>query len=72
MTYEQVNNFPEAISYRLKMAKLDQWNAVNYLELGRDYKAQGDLLNSRAMLEKILSFAPNNPIAEKAKAELAP
>ena len=72
LTYEQVNNFPEAISYRLKMAKLDQWNAVNYLELGRDYKAQGDLLNSRAMLEKILSFAPNNPIAEKAKAELAP
>lgn len=72
LTYEQLNNFPEAISYRLKMAELDQWNAVNYLELGKDYKVQGDLINSKAMLEKILSFAPNDPVAAKAIAELAP
>jgi len=72
LVYEQLKNFPEAISYRLKMAQMDQWNAVNYLELGKDYKAQGDLINSKAMLEKILSFAPNDLVAAKAKAELAP
>jgi O-antigen ligase len=69
---EKLSNYSDAISYRIKMAKLDPWNAVNYLELGKDYKVQGDLINSKAMLDKILSFAPNDPIAVKAKAELAP
>ena len=72
LTYEQLNNMPEAISYRVMMAKLDQWNAFNYLELGKDYKAQGDLVNSKVMLDKLLSFVSNNPIADQAKAELAP
>jgi O-antigen ligase len=70
LTYEQLNNITEAISYRLKMANLDQWNAVNYLELGKDYKAKGDEIKSKIMLEKILSFAQNDPIAAKARAEL--
>jgi O-antigen ligase len=71
---EQLGNFPDAIFYRLKMVELDPWNAVNYLELGKDYKASGDLLRSRAMLDKILSFStgPNGgPIAELAKTALA-
>ena len=71
---EQLNNIPEAISYRLKMVDLDPWNAVNYLQLGRNYKIQGDLENSKAMLDKIISFVsgPNGaPIVEAAKAELA-
>jgi hypothetical protein len=71
---EQLGNFPDAIFYRLKMAELDPWNAVNYLELGKDYKASGDPLKSRAMLDKILSFStgPNGgPIADQAKTALA-
>ena len=52
------------------MAKLDPWNAVNYLALGKDYKTQGDLVKSKEMLDKILSFASNNPIAEQSKTEL--
>jgi hypothetical protein len=55
------------------MAKLDPWNAVNYLALGKDYKAQGDLVKSKEMLDKILSFSTGNigsPIAEQAKTEL--
>jgi O-antigen ligase len=72
LIYEQLNNIPEAINYRLKMANLDQWNAVNYLELGENYKSQGDLINSKAMLDKIMAFAPNDPVAAKAIAELAP
>jgi hypothetical protein len=53
------------------MAKLDPWNAVNYLGLGKDYKAQGNLVKNKEMLDKILSFASANPIAEQAKTELA-
>jgi O-antigen ligase len=68
---EQLNQIPDAINYREQMAKLDPWNAVNYLGLGKDYKAQGNLVKSKAMLDKILSFASANPIAEQAKTELA-
>jgi len=71
LTSEQLNKISDAISYREKMAVLDPWSAVNYLALGKDYKAQGDLVKSKAMLDKILSFASNNPIAEQAKTELA-
>jgi len=69
---EQLNQLPDAINYREQMAKLDPWNAVNYLGLGKDYKAQGNLVKSKEMLDKILSFASANPIAEQAKTELAP
>ena len=71
LTSEQLNQIPEAIMYREKMAELDPWNAVNYLALGKNYKIQGDLSKSKQMLDKILSFAPNNAIAEQAKTELA-
>ena len=70
MTYEQLNSLPDAILYREKLAELDPWNATNYLALGKDYKAQGNLIKSKEMLEKILSFASNNPITEQAKLEL--
>jgi O-antigen ligase len=71
LTYKQLNNLPMAITYRENLAKLDPWNAANYLELGRDYKAVGNLVKSQEMLDKILSFAPNGPIAEQASKELA-
>jgi tetratricopeptide (TPR) repeat protein len=68
---EQVNHIPDAIAFRTKLSNLDPWNAVNYLALGKDYKVQGDLVKSKEMLDKILSFAANSPIAEQAKSELA-
>jgi hypothetical protein len=71
LTSEQLNDFPEAISYREKIAQLDPWNAKNYLALGKYYKQQGDLDKSKEMLEKILSFASTNQIADQAKIELA-
>jgi O-antigen ligase len=70
LTYGKTNNIEKAIYYRLKMAKLDQWNAVNYLELGRLYKANGDIAKAKEMLDKIISFASNQPIAAQAKTEL--
>jgi hypothetical protein len=40
------------------------------LALGKYYKQQGDLGKSKVMLEKILSFAATNQIADLAKIEL--
>ena len=71
LTYEQLNNLPEATSYREKIAELDPWNAKNYLAIGKYYKQQGDLGKSKEMLEKILSFAATDQIADQAKIELA-
>jgi len=68
---ENQSKFNDAIGYRLDMAKLDPWNAKNYLALGKDYKAISDTTNTKAMLDKILSFAASDPIAEQAKTELA-
>jgi O-antigen ligase len=68
---EDLGKKDDAISYRLKMADLDQWNAKNYFALGLLYKAKGDLVNTKAMLDKIISFASSDPIAAQAKAELA-
>jgi len=58
--------------YREKISELDPWNAANYLDLGKNYKSQGDSIKSKAMLDKILSFASENQIATQAKIDLAP
>jgi tetratricopeptide (TPR) repeat protein len=74
LTLEQLDKIPDAIIYRLKLAELDPWNAVNYLELGKDYKKVGDLIKSQAMFNKVISFATGmngGPIADLAKIELA-
>jgi len=71
---ENINKIPDAIEYRVKIAKLDPWNALNYLQLGKDYKAQGNLVKSKEMLDKILSFSTGvvgGPVAEQAKKELS-
>jgi len=70
LTHEQLNNLSEAISYREKIVQLDPWNAKNYLALGKYYKQQGDLSKSKEMLNKILSFASANQIANQAKIDL--
>jgi len=70
-TYEQLADLPKAIYYRQAIAKLDPWNAKNYLALGNYFKQQGDLVKTKEMLEKILSFASTNQISDQAKIELA-
>jgi O-antigen ligase len=67
---ENLGKFNDAIEYRLEMAKLDPWNAKNYLALGKNYKVISDTINTTAMLDKILSFAASDPIAEQAKTQL--
>jgi hypothetical protein len=39
--------------------------------MGKLYKKNSDLVGMNSMLEKILSFAPNDDIARVAKQELA-
>ena len=67
---EQLRNFEEGIMYRKEIAKYDPWNAQNYLALGVVYKYIQDYDAMQAMLDKILSFAANDPIAVTAKNEL--
>ena len=71
LTYEQTGKISEAVSYREEISKLDPWNAENYLALGKDYRAQGDLIKSKKMLDKILSFASGKQVAEQARIDLA-
>lgn len=70
LTHESLNQIAEANYYRIQIAKYDEWNAENYLEIGKNYKKLGDLANSNNMLQKILSFAPNDSIASQAKIDL--
>ncbi len=69
-TYEQLNQWQTAISYRERIVELDPWNAANYLAIGKDYKSLGDLEKSRKMLNKILSFASTSSIGIQAKKDL--
>jgi tetratricopeptide (TPR) repeat protein len=69
---QQLGKYQEAIKYRNQIAKLDPWNAENYLVLGRYYKELGDKSNMQITLDKILSFASADPVSATAKSELTP
>ena len=68
-TYEKTGNFDRAIYFRIQISKYDPWNAQNYLGLAQLYKQVGRYSEMTDMVEKILSFAPNDPIAAVAKNE---
>lgn len=68
---EKVNDTSEAIKYREKIVKLDPWNAVNYFNLGKNYKIQNNQVKANAMLQKILSFDSDSDLAQQAVAELS-
>jgi hypothetical protein len=67
---EQLGRIDESISYRLQIAKYDQWNAKNYLALGHLYKVLGNNPKVKEMVDKINSFAPRDQIATQAYNEL--
>lgn len=70
MSYEQTGKYESSIKYRTKITELDPWNAQNLLALGVVYKYVGDYTNMSITLDKILSFASNDPIAATALFEL--
>jgi O-antigen ligase len=67
---QQLGNLDVSNSYRLKIVKLDPWNAKNYLQLGRNYKSLGQFTLMSEMRTKILSFAPSTEEAKQAISEL--
>jgi O-antigen ligase len=71
-TYEKTGNFERAIYFRSQISKYDPWNAQNYLGLAQLYKQVGRYSEMTNMVEKILSFAPNDPIASVAIKEFPP
>jgi O-antigen ligase len=67
---ETLGNVEKAITYKRKIAELDPWNAQNYRDLGVLYRYIEDYDSMQAMLDKILSFASDDPISVTAKNEL--
>jgi tetratricopeptide (TPR) repeat protein len=67
---EELGRYSEAIKLRNEVIKYDQWDATNYLQLGKNYKLLGEFGQMDQMLGKILSFASNTELASKARAEL--
>jgi tetratricopeptide (TPR) repeat protein len=63
-------SFDQAVELRKQIAIYDPWDATNYLNLGRNYKAKGDWTNMEAMRSKIISFAPQTNEANLANSEL--
>jgi O-antigen ligase len=63
---EDLGRYNDAIKYRLKMAEIDPWNAINYLALAGDYRIIGDVEKSRMYLEKIISFDRTSKISTEA------
>ena len=70
--YEKTGNYNLAIFYRNQISKFDPWNAKNYLGLAQLYKQVGNYSDMTRMVKKILSFAPNDPIALVAQKEFPP
>ena len=68
--YEQVGNVNAAVGTRKLIIPLDPWNSLNYIQLGFNYKFLGDSANQMLTIEKVLSFASNDPVVIKAKPEL--
>jgi len=66
----QLGNDVQAIEYFEQIAKLDPWNAHNYLSLGRLYKKSGDFSKMNQMKEKIAAFAGSTEDGKNAVVEL--
>jgi O-antigen ligase len=68
-SYEITNQRAQAVLARQRMAKLDPFNYVSLLELGRDLKAAGDVAGAKAIGARINSFAADTAEAKSAQAE---
>jgi tetratricopeptide (TPR) repeat protein len=67
----EINDPTAEIQARKSIARLDPWNAKNYLQLMILYKAAGDVIDAQLMLDKILSFAPDTNEAKSAIEEFS-
>lgn len=63
---ESRSNITGAITLRERIAVIDPWNFVNYLELVKLYKTNNNLVKAQAIQEKILKFVPGSDVAKTA------
>jgi tetratricopeptide (TPR) repeat protein len=68
--YESLGKYNDANKYRLEIVKMNPWNAKNYLQLGKNYKAMQDYINMEKQLVIIESFAKSTEVYTEAKTEL--
>lgn len=64
--YEYQRNWSDASLIRKTISYFDPYNQVNLLQLGIDYKNQGDIVSARAVIPLINSFAPHSVEAKQA------
>ena len=67
--YEQMHQFDKALPLRIDLARLDPFNQVTLLHLGRDLKETGDLAGARKIAQRIGSYAPDSAEYKSAKSE---
>lgn len=70
--YTELGQPEQAVKLRLRIAKLDPYNAKNYYKLGLNYKSLGDITNMEKMKSLVLSFARNSPEGDAVSKELVP
>ncbi len=68
--YESAKEPKNAIPYRTELAKLNPWNAKNYLQQGKNFRDIGDYVSMKSMLSKIESFASSTEVFQIALTEL--
>jgi O-antigen ligase len=67
--YEFQKNLIGAIDLRKSMIKLDPFNQTNLLQLGEDYKYQGNKTSAKQIVTLINAFAPNSAEAKQAQTD---
>ena len=65
--YVKRNQLEEAISINKQIAKLDPWNAQNYLSLASLFVQLGDEAAAREYLDKVIEIAPGTDLATKSR-----
>jgi len=69
--YEHLKDYPNAIIYRLKVARLDPYGAENLLQLENDYLLEKNLDAARSIRDSIIRMAPATDVARRAEKLLA-
>ena len=67
--YSGEKNWQGAIALDKAIVKLDPYNQIALLQLGRDEKSSGDLAAAKAVIPLINAFAPNTVEAKQAQTE---
>jgi hypothetical protein len=63
------SNIAGEIKYREEISSVDPWNAENYYFLAMLYRAQGDLIKSINITNRVIDFAPDSEYAIKLRNE---